>query len=86
VIWIHRESEELRSLIATHGVERPPFVIGSIVGEPKRGQQFAVKLHRLLEVFYAQINVIKVACLHFAVVDFECSKLTHYPELAALSR
>src|SRR5437016_2607374 len=61
---IFGETEKLRGLIAADRIECSPSVVRTIAGETKRGQQFPIKLHRAVEIFHSQVNVIEDSCLH----------------------
>ncbi len=53
-----------------------PVVIGPVAGKSERRQNLAIKLSRSREIFYAQVNMVKMACFHFRVVDCRFSRRT----------
>ena len=66
---IFSKTKKLGRFVRTDTVECSPGFIRAIAGETKRGQKFAVKLHRSLKIFHPQINVIENSCFHLSRIS-----------------
>src|SRR5262249_45496105 len=66
MISVFGESEKLGRLVRADGGKGSPRFIRAIARKTERRQQLPVKLHRAIEIFRPQINVIQNSWLHCA--------------------
>ena len=68
---ILREAEKRFRLVFADCIERSPPSARAIAGKTERGQQLAVKLLRVLQITYSQVNMIEISCFfHFVFAGF----------------
>src|ERR1700730_4976302 len=69
---IFGKPEKFGGLVASDHVEG----VGAVAGKSERGQKLFVKLPRLHQIFYPQVNVIKMSRFHLLVVNLRFSRRT----------